>query len=864
MDFVSLLSGGKDSCYNTFQCIRHGHRLVCLAHLRPTPIDHIEGEETNSFMYQTAGSNVLKAYEECLGVPILQRQIIGTSLNTNLEYNDECPGDEVEDLYLLLRDVLNHYPSIKGVACGAILSNYQRHRLEHICGRLGLTVLSYLWQKDRKELLQEMVFEHNMEIMLVKVAGAGLQPRKHLGKRLKDLYPNLLALHKKYGLDLCGEGGEYESLVLDAPFFQKRIEIVSSKIIEDPEDPDVGNLYILSHVVVDKTDFDVQYAAGGNSESSSEEISPAHQLNQSLQASMQSIAKSVTSSFDTSAVIPRVRYHHPVRIHWKLDGFGHTELISAPQVGVSSKEIPMVDIYKLQFSAIMDRLVKSLHSQCPSVCIEDIFFVHLYLRDMSMFAAINEEYCRWFARYAPPSRSCVQLSLTPTDACVAVEACILRGSHLLPTNTSPSSSKMLREVLHVQSMSQWAPLCIGPYCQANILRQFFIFVAGQIPLQPGTMTLRSHAETPLSREDLFLDLALSLRHVQRVLSVLQSQLKQLLTVVVYVNMSQVTQSLRPANDPAGNDLWKKCHDLIVELVRQNRFVGDSGVALQEEKKRQQKLQKQQQQQLDGNYSDEDYNSDCEANEEEDSSLADSDDSSTGCVLPPVIIVGVPGLPRNASCEVETVAVQVGRVPEKGWKACHHSTVLSTSASQSAVRRGSVTDVENWPLWSQDHPSISTSLSAISSLCASGQLQVEVTIKTFPGTVCSGALSVSCPLDDDLVVSTTDMVTTAVTQLKQHLREFSAMRSNRLFYVKLFFDPDEYDGLLSCGDLVQMWHEEWRNLGGADASIASVIALPVKLLSPTKQLLQVSFLAMDAMQLEAESWVNLASNHCQGS
>lgn len=862
MDFVSLLSGGKDSCYNTFQCIRHGHRLICLAHLRPTPVDHIEGEETNSFMYQTAGSNVLKAYEECLGVPMLQRQIIGTSLNTNLEYNDECPGDEVEDLYLLLRDVLNQYPSIKGVACGAILSNYQRHRLEHICGRLGLTVLSYLWQKDRKELLQEMVFEHNMEIMLVKVAGAGLQPRKHLGKRLKDLYPNLLALHKKYGLDLCGEGGEYESLVLDAPFFRKRIEIVSSKIIEDPEDPDVGNLYILSHVVVEKTDFDAQYATGGHSESNREEISPAHQLNQSLQASMQSIAKIMSSSIDSSAVTPHVRYHHPVRIHWKQDGFGHTELISAPQVGFSSKEKPMADIYKLQFSAIMDRLVKTLHSQRPSVCIEDIFFVHLYLRDMSMFAVINEEYCRWFARYAPPSRSCVQLTLTPTDACVALEACILRDSRLLSTNSS-TSSKMVREVLHVQSMSQWAPLCIGPYCQANILRQFFVFVAGQIPLQPGTMALRNHAETPLSREDLFLDLTLSLRHVQRVLSVLQSQLKQLLTVVVYVNMSEVTHLLLPANDPLGNELWKQCHDLVVELVRQNRFVGDSGVALQEEKTRQQKLQKQQQQQLDGNYSDEDYSSDCEAHEEEDLSLTDCEDGSTGCVLPPVIIVGVPGLPRNASCEVETVAVQVGKLREKGWKACHHSTVLSTSSSQSDLTRGGVTDVENWPLWTEP-TSIPSSLPADSPLCTSSQLQVEVTMKTFPGTVCSGTLSVACPLDDCLSVSTTNIVTAAVTQLKQYLREFSAMRSNRLFYVKLFFDPVEFDCLLSCDGLVQMWHEEWRNLGGTDVSLASVIALPVKILSSTKQLLQVSFLAMDAMQLEAESWVNLASNHCQGS
>eukprot|EP01040_Poterioochromonas_malhamensis_P024060 gene24060-29682_t len=67
MDFVALLSGGKDSCFNTFKCLEHGHRLVCLAHLKPTPVENVEGEETNSFMYQRAGSPVLTAYEECFG-----------------------------------------------------------------------------------------------------------------------------------------------------------------------------------------------------------------------------------------------------------------------------------------------------------------------------------------------------------------------------------------------------------------------------------------------------------------------------------------------------------------------------------------------------------------------------------------------------------------------------------------------------------------------------------------------------------------------------------------------------------------------------------------------------------------------------
>ena len=33
------------------------------------------------------------------------------------------------------------YPDIEGVSCGAILSSYQRFRVENVCGRLGVYLL---------------------------------------------------------------------------------------------------------------------------------------------------------------------------------------------------------------------------------------------------------------------------------------------------------------------------------------------------------------------------------------------------------------------------------------------------------------------------------------------------------------------------------------------------------------------------------------------------------------------------------------------------------------------------------------------------------------------------------------------------
>eukprot|EP01041_Mallomonas_annulata_P013750 gene13750-29243_t len=60
--------------------------------------------------------------------------------------------------------------------------------------------------------------------------------------------PNILMqLQKRFGLDICGEGGEYESFVLDSIIFSKQIIIDSSHILLDSEDSSVGNLIIDSY-----------------------------------------------------------------------------------------------------------------------------------------------------------------------------------------------------------------------------------------------------------------------------------------------------------------------------------------------------------------------------------------------------------------------------------------------------------------------------------------------------------------------------------------------------------------------------------------------------------------------------------------
>lgn len=83
--------------------------------------------------------------------------------------------------------------------------------------------LAYLWQRNQIELLDEII-SCEVDAIVIKVATLGLET-KHLGRSLSSLQPHLLAMHEKYGLNVCGEGGEYETLTLDCPLFKSRLVV---------------------------------------------------------------------------------------------------------------------------------------------------------------------------------------------------------------------------------------------------------------------------------------------------------------------------------------------------------------------------------------------------------------------------------------------------------------------------------------------------------------------------------------------------------------------------------------------------------------------------------------------------------------
>ncbi|VDM95156.1 unnamed protein product [Thelazia callipaeda] len=256
MKVVGLVSGGKDSCLNLLRCIEFGHEITCIANLYP-PLDG--REEIDSYMYQSVAQTGLQLYSEACDLPLYRHEIRGKPIEVGALYK-ETVDDEVEDLYELLSHIKQKHPDVQAVSSGAILSNYQKNRVENVCQRLDLKPLTYLWNADQIALFHEII-SSGIEAVIVKVATLGLST-EHLGKTLIEVKDILLNLNDRYGVHVCGEGGEYETFVLDCPLFKKRIVLDETKIVAHS----VNNVVQTAYLSLRKMHLENKYQTNNLSE----------------------------------------------------------------------------------------------------------------------------------------------------------------------------------------------------------------------------------------------------------------------------------------------------------------------------------------------------------------------------------------------------------------------------------------------------------------------------------------------------------------------------------------------------------------------------------------------------------------------
>ena len=205
MILAALFSGGKDSAFALFKSKEEGHEIKYLA--------TIHSKNPYSYMYHTSNIGLTLMQSRCLDIQLVSKESLGEK------------EKEVEDLKILLNNL-----GVEGVVCGAIASNYQRERIERVCKELKLKLLTPLWDKDSEELLKEMI-KNGLKTIITAVSAEGFD-KNWLGREIDEkCIKDLIELNKKFGINVCGEGGEYESLVIDCPIFKRRIGITKAEKI---------------------------------------------------------------------------------------------------------------------------------------------------------------------------------------------------------------------------------------------------------------------------------------------------------------------------------------------------------------------------------------------------------------------------------------------------------------------------------------------------------------------------------------------------------------------------------------------------------------------------------------------------------
>ena len=208
MKLAPLFSGGKDSAYAAYLAKQSGHELACLI--------TIQSENPDSYMFHTPSIEKTQTQANAMNLPLIIHKTKGQK------------EKELEDLEDAIKKAIDKY-SIEGITTGALHSVYQATRIQKICDKLNIKCINPLWQKDEIKYLEELI-KNKFKVIITGVAAYPLDC-EWLGRGINQQFiDDVTKLKEKYQIHPAGEGGEFETFVLDCPLFSKSLEIKDKKI----------------------------------------------------------------------------------------------------------------------------------------------------------------------------------------------------------------------------------------------------------------------------------------------------------------------------------------------------------------------------------------------------------------------------------------------------------------------------------------------------------------------------------------------------------------------------------------------------------------------------------------------------------
>ena len=223
MKVAVMYSGGKDSSNAIDYCKDKNWEITHLISIKPN--------RTDCYLYHFATVELTQEMAKILGVK---------HIYANCNVAD--PVQEAKIVENIVCDILKDVKIDAVVLGGVGLQETQLKSLQKVLLPHKVEVFATHAGHDQEEVLLDML-NKGYKMIISAVASDGLQ--KWLGKEITlDNFKALKSDAVKYGFDLLGEGGYYDTFVYDAPIFNKKLVIDDFSCIYD------GNYS--GHIVVNK------------------------------------------------------------------------------------------------------------------------------------------------------------------------------------------------------------------------------------------------------------------------------------------------------------------------------------------------------------------------------------------------------------------------------------------------------------------------------------------------------------------------------------------------------------------------------------------------------------------------------------
>ena len=204
-----LFSGGKDSMYAAWLAKKAGHEIECLI--------NIVSENQDSFMFHTPALELVEEQARFMNISLVKQETAGIE------------EEELEDLERAIKKAIKKH-QIKGLVTGAVESVYQASRIQRVCNKLAIECFNPLWQKDQIELLEDLI-KNKFEVILSSVAAEPFD-KKWIGRRINEKFIfDIKILSEKNKINPAGEGGEFESLIVNCPLFKEKLKFEIEDVI---------------------------------------------------------------------------------------------------------------------------------------------------------------------------------------------------------------------------------------------------------------------------------------------------------------------------------------------------------------------------------------------------------------------------------------------------------------------------------------------------------------------------------------------------------------------------------------------------------------------------------------------------------